>query len=122
MRLTLLDENIATFRLVTAECTRFPEVGHSFYASDRDRVNELFVAYFESAIKAGELKQATPDGMAALFRRLLSVPLFLQKLWNMNTKPSEREIHAEISQIVRIFLALYGPNRVRTSHKSVDPE
>jgi TetR/AcrR family transcriptional regulator, mexJK operon transcriptional repressor len=109
VRLSLLDNNIATHRLITAEAARFPELGRAFYMSGRHDTIQMLANYFESAQKAGSLKAADPSEMAALFGLLCRGKLFLQKLWNVTPEPSEEEIKAEVEQTVSVFLAVYGP-------------
>jgi TetR/AcrR family transcriptional regulator, mexJK operon transcriptional repressor len=109
VRLSLLDSNIATHRLITAEAARFPELGRAFYMAGRHETQQMLANYFEGAQKAGSLKPADPFDMAALFSLLCRGKLFLQKLWNVTPEPSEEEIKAEVEHTVSVFFAVYGP-------------
>jgi AcrR family transcriptional regulator len=108
VRLWLQDDSIATYRLITAETARFPELGRAFYMSGRHRGKQLLADYFARAQSEGKLKPADPTDIATLFLQLCKGELILQKLWNVNPDPSEEQIQAAINQTVSVFLAAYG--------------
>ena len=108
LRLWLKDDNIATFRLITAESARFPELGRAFYMSGRQRGKRMLADFFARAQKAGKLRLGNPRDMAVLFVESCKGELVLLKLWNVNPKPAEYEIKATIDQAVAVFLAAYG--------------
>jgi AcrR family transcriptional regulator len=109
VRLWLQDDSIATYRLITAETARFPELGRAFYMSGRHRGKQMLADYFARAQAEGKLKPADPTDIATLFLQLCKGELILQKLWNVNPDPSEEQIQAAINQTVSVFLAAYGP-------------
>ena len=108
LRLWLKDDNIATFRLITAESARFPELGRLFYRGGRQRGKQILGDFFQHAQKAGKLRLAKPEDMAALFVELCRGELVLLKLWNVHPKPTDKEIKATIATAVSVFLAAYG--------------
>jgi len=108
LRLALKDDNIATFRLITAESGRFPELGRLFYAGGRQRGKQILGDFFQRAQKAGKLRLGNPRDMAMLFGELCKGELVLLKLWNVNPKPSDKEIKATIATAISVFLAAYG--------------
>lgn len=108
LRLTLKDDNIATFRLITAESGRFPELGRLFYAGGRQRGKQILGDFFQRAQRAGKLRLGNPRDMAVLFGELCKGELVLLKLWNVNPKPSDKEIKATIATAISVFLAAYG--------------
>ncbi len=108
VRLWLQDDSIATYRLITAETARFPELGRAFYMSGRHRGKQMLADYFARAQSEGKLKPANPTDIATLFLQLCKGELILQKLWNVNPDPSEAQIQAAINQTVSVFLAAYG--------------
>ena len=108
VRLWLQDDSIATYRLITAETARFPELGRAFYMSGRHRGKQMLADYFARAQADGQLKPADPTDIATLFLQLCKGELVLQKLWNVNPDPSEEQIQAAIDQTVSVFLAAYG--------------
>lgn len=108
VKLVLRDDNIATYRLITAESARFPELGRLFYMGGRQRGKQILAEFFQRAQKAGKLRAGSPTEMAVLFGELCKGELMLLKLWNINPKPSEKEIRSTIQTAVSVFLAAYG--------------
>ena len=108
LRTMLKDDSIATFRLITAEASRFPELGRAFYRSGRQRGKQMLAELFARAQKAGKLRLGNPRDMAVLFVEACKGELVLLKAWNVNPRPSEKEIKTTIAQAVSVFLAAYG--------------
>lgn len=108
LHMMLRDDSIATFRLITAESARFPELGRAFYCSGRQRGKQMLAELFARAQKAGKLRLGNPQDMAVLFVEACKGELVLLKAWNVNPKPTEKEIKANIAQAVAVFLAAYG--------------
>ena len=104
----LQDDNIATFRLITAESARFPELGRLFYMSGKQRGRQILGDFFAQAQKAGKLRPGNPRDMAMLFVELCKGELVLLKVWNVHPKPTEKEIKATIATAITVFLAAYG--------------
>jgi AcrR family transcriptional regulator len=108
LHMMLRDDSIATFRLITAESARFPELGRAFYQSGRQRGKQMLADFFAQAQKAGKLRLGNPRDMAVLFIESCKGELVLLKAWNVNPKPTEKEIKANIATAVTVFLAAYG--------------
>lgn len=108
LHMILRDDSIATFRLITAESARFPELGRAFYRSGRQRGKQMLAEFFARAQKAGKLRLGNPQDMAVLFVESCKGELVLLKAWNVNPKPTEKEIKANIATAVTVFLAAYG--------------
>lgn len=108
LHMMLRDDSIATFRLITAESARFPELGRAFYRSGRQRGKQMLAEFFARAQKAGKLRLGNPHDMAVLFVESCKGELVLLKAWNVNPKPTEKEIKANIATAVAVFLAAYG--------------
>ncbi|MGH6827846.1 MAG: TetR/AcrR family transcriptional regulator [Rhizomicrobium sp.] len=108
LRMMLKDDSIATFRLITAESARFPELGRAFYKSGRQRGKQMLAELFARAQKAGKLRSGNARDMAVLFVEACKGELVLLKVWNVNPRPAENAIKATIDQAVSVFLAAYG--------------
>ena len=108
LHMMLRDDSIATFRLITAESARFPELGRAFYQSGRKRGKQMLAEFFVHAQKAGKLRLGNTQDMAVLFIEACKGELVLLKAWNVIPKPSEKEIKATIARAVTVFLAAYG--------------
>ena len=108
VRMILDDQSIAIRRLITAEAARFSELGRAFYACGRQKGIETLMDFFARAKKAGKLKPASPRAMVTTYLGLCEGELLIQKLWNVNPDPAEKEIQAAIDHTISVFLAVYG--------------
>jgi AcrR family transcriptional regulator len=108
LHVVLREDSIATFRLITAEAARFPELGRAFYSSGPRRSKEVLADFFRRAIADGHLDAHDPTTMAGRFFELCKGELHQRKLWNGAPEPSEAEIRANVVDAVRVFLAAYG--------------
>lgn len=113
LHMMLRDDSIATFRLITAESARFPELGRAFYQSGRQRGKQMLADFFARAQKAGKLRLSNPRDMAVLFIEACKGEMVILKAWNVNPKPTEKEIKATIARAVTVFLAAYGVTGAR---------
>ena len=108
VRFMLDDEKIATYRLVTAETGRFPELGRAFYQSGPMQGQQLFARFFDRAISEGHLKPADTRTMAQHFFTLCKGEIHHRKLWGVTPNPTDEEIRAHVADAIRVFLAAYG--------------
>jgi AcrR family transcriptional regulator len=108
LRVVLREDSIATFRLITAEAARFPELGRAFYSSGPRRSKEVLADFFRRAITDGHLAPHDPRIMAGRFFELCKGELHQRKLWNATPEPNEAEIRANVAEAVRVFLAAYA--------------
>jgi AcrR family transcriptional regulator len=107
----LQDDTIATFRLITAEAARFPELGRVFYSSGPQRSKDRLADFFARAVADGDLKPRDPRIMAGRFFELCKGELHQRKLWGMRPDPTNAEIRAHVADSVDVFLAAYGKPR-----------
>jgi AcrR family transcriptional regulator len=108
VRLALQDESIATFRLVMAECGRFPELGLTFYDSGLKQGRERLGEYFKQAIVEGNLRACDSTLMAYYFFDLCLSGVHMRKLWNVEPDPTHEDIHTNVARAIAIFLAAFG--------------
>ncbi len=108
LQLLLQEESVATYRLVMAECGRFPELGRTFYNTGVKQGRARLGEYFEQAKIAGELRGCDAVLMAHYFFDLCMSGIHLRKLWNVNSDPSLDEIRTNVTRAVAIFLAAFG--------------
>jgi TetR/AcrR family transcriptional regulator, mexJK operon transcriptional repressor len=107
-RQVMTEDNIATYRLITAEAGRFPELGCAFYRSGPKRGREILGGMFARAIAEGHLRNGDSGEMAQLFFDLCKGDLRDRKLWQVTPNPSDEEIAATVSRAVFVFLSAYG--------------
>jgi AcrR family transcriptional regulator len=108
LHLLLEDESVATFRLVAAECARFPELGEAFYSSGFKQGCSRLGQYFAQAIAAGHLRDCDPVLMAEYFFELCKAGTHMRKLWNVEPHPSAEQIRIRVARAIAIFLAAFG--------------
>jgi AcrR family transcriptional regulator len=107
VRWMLRDDSIATYRLITAETGRFPELGRAFYLAGPHKGKEMLAEFFGRAAENGHLKPGYMMGMAIHFMVLCKGELQHRKLWNIDS-PTDRDIETTVAAGVNTFLAAYG--------------
>jgi len=107
VRWMLRDDSIATYRLITAETGRFPELGRAFYLAGPQKGKEMLAEFFGRASERGHLKPGYMMGMAIHFMTLCKGELQHRKLWNIDT-PTDKDIETTVAAGVNVFLAAYG--------------
>lgn len=113
LQLLLQDESIAFYRLVMAECGRFPELGRTFYNTGMKQGRARLAEYFDQAIGTGDLRDCDPHIMANYFFDLCISGIHLRKLWSVETNPTKEDIRENIARAIAIFLSAFGAKNVR---------
>jgi len=108
LQLLLQEESVATYRMVVAECGRFPELGHTFYNSGVKQARAKLGEYFEKAIADGQLRACDAATMAHYYFDLCMSRIHLRRIWNVETNPTVEEIRTNVARAVAIFLAAFG--------------
>ena len=107
VRWMLRDDSIATYRLITAECGRFPELGRAFYLAGPQKGKEMLAEFFGRAAERGHLKPGYMMVATVHFMALCKGELQHRKLWNID-EPSDKDIEISVANAVNVFLAAYG--------------
>ena len=107
VRWMLRDDSIATYRLITAESARFPELGRAFYLAGPQKGKEMLAEFFGRAAENGHLKPGHLMGIAIHFMVLCKGELQHRKLWNIDS-PTDKDIETTVAAGVNAFLAAYG--------------
>jgi AcrR family transcriptional regulator len=109
LELALAEDTIATFRLVTAECARFPEIGHTLYKTGPLRGREHMRRFLARAKDAGQLTGDADIELAA--EQIFALCLFAiqqRRLWLVTPMPSSEEIRRQAEGAVATFLRAFG--------------
>ena len=106
--LVLQEESVATYRMVMAECERFPELGRAFYDTGMKQGRARLAEYFEQAIAAGDLRQCDSALMANYFFDLCMSGIHIRKLWNVQPPLSTGDIRDNVARAIAIFMAAFG--------------
>ena len=107
VRWMLRDDNIATYRLITAEAGRFPELGRAFYLAGPQKGKEMLAEFFGRAAENGHLKPGYMMGVGIHFMVLCKGELQHRKLWNID-EPTDKDIETSVANAVDMILAAYG--------------
>ena len=109
VELLLSDDSIGTFRLATAEATRFPEIGRAIYNSGVRQNQHRMTELLEHAREAGRLRSDADVTCAAeQFLDLCLTGLHRRRLWNVTPCPSREEIRANVERAVTTFMRAFA--------------
>ena len=109
LELILSDESIATFRLATAECARFPEIGRAIYNSGVRQNFRRMTEFLAHAREAGQLRSDADVSVAAeQFLDLCTAGIHRRRLWNVTGAATPEEIRANIANAVCTFMRAFG--------------
>jgi len=109
VELLLSDESIATFRLATAECGRFPEIGRAIYHSGVRENHRRMAEFLDHAKETGQLRSDADVTVAAEhFLDLCLSGLHRKRLWNVIERPSAEEIRTNVGHAVSTFMRAFG--------------
>lgn len=109
----LTPQKTAIKRMVVAAAGNNPELGRLFYENGPRRGTRYFEQYFEAAIEAGKLRQASPRAAAIHFRALLESEWTEPRLFEIPVDFSDAAIAASVERAVDVFMRAYGPEPAR---------
>ncbi|MDE2467074.1 MAG: TetR/AcrR family transcriptional regulator, partial [Alphaproteobacteria bacterium] len=111
LSLVLADDAVASYRIMIAECARFPEIGQTFYESGPALGQAKLSAYFGRAIERKLLRPGDTRAMARIFIHLCLADLHQRRLFNAGPKPGPIEIRGNVERAVQVLLASFGPSK-----------
>ncbi|HVY35518.1 MAG TPA: TetR/AcrR family transcriptional regulator [Caulobacteraceae bacterium] len=109
LRLILSDDVIAFHRMVVAESGRFPEVGQAHFQAGPCRGKALVLSLLAKAQAEGQLQMPNPDRAADQIFDLTLSDLYRRRLWNIEPRPTEAEMDANVDAAVALFMKAYRP-------------
>lgn len=99
---------LGTMRAVYGVAGAQPEACRAFYKDGPERVNGELAAYLRRAQLAGSLKVRNPIQAADLFLSMFLGSGHIRGLLKLEL-PDSRENSALLREVVRVFMAAYGP-------------
>ncbi|HEX3431488.1 MAG TPA: TetR/AcrR family transcriptional regulator [Rhizomicrobium sp.] len=109
VELLLSNDSIATFRLATAECARFPEIGRAIYSSGVRQNHQRMAEFLAHAKDAGQLRSDADVTVAAeQFLDLCLTGIHRRRLWNVMGPPTPEEIRTNVAHGVTTFMRAFG--------------
>ncbi len=95
------------FRISVAECQRFPEVGHSFYAAAPALGIRRLSEVLDAAVARGDLVMGDIDLAANQFIMLCQARVFHRRLFAIPPAVEPAELDTVADAAVDVFLAAY---------------
>ena len=105
----LAPNSTALFRVLLAECGRFPGLTKTFYRAGPGTAVETLAGFLTELNDAGALSVADATASARQFFALMRGDLYMRRLLDLTPEPSAREIRAVADEAVSAFLAIYAP-------------
>ena len=110
LRFMLHPRRLAIYRLVVAESSRFPELGHAFMTNGPQMFQDRLALFLADQTEAGVLNAPSPDRAAEQFCALIRAGLFMRATLALAPPPDEAAIDACVSAAVETFLRAFRPS------------
>lgn len=107
--LVLAPDNMAHFRAIIAESSRFPELARVFYDSGPRLAADNLAAYLTEMDRRKILLIGDPLRTARLFFGMLRGDLYFRQVLGIAAEPSAEDIEQSVSEAVQVFLAAHTP-------------
>ena len=111
LSLVLAPGNIEYFRVVIAECVRFPELAAAFYRSGPIQATNNLARCLADMDRKGLLSVPDPEASARLFFGMMRGDLWMRRLLDLDTAGSNENGDRLAEEVVRIFLLAHPPSR-----------
>ncbi|HUC16373.1 MAG TPA: TetR/AcrR family transcriptional regulator [Acetobacteraceae bacterium] len=109
LRFMLEPQSLAIYRVVIAECPRFPELGRAFFERISESSRQNLASWLKKQMEEGKLRRRDPVIAAQQFTGLLRTQLHMRALLGVDPPPSEDEIKVTVGEAVETFLRAYAP-------------
>lgn len=104
------EPNMALFRVVIAECGRFPELALAFYHAGPVAAVDNLAGYLGELDRKGVLATRDAKATARLFFAMLRGDIYIRRLLGLRPEPTAAEKEALVEQAVTAFLAAHAPD------------
>ena len=108
LRFLLQDRTLAIYRMVMAECVRFPELGAAFMANGPQGFRNRLVTWLAAQTRAGRLLAGDGEVAAEHFLALIKSGLFMRATLGLPPVPNEAEIERTVDAAVDTFMKAFG--------------
>ncbi len=95
-------------RLVSAECQRFPQLGHLFWENGPKLTRKVISDYLAARMQDGSLRPDDPERCAGYLVALFKASLHQAFMWNVREPLTDTEITEHVNGAVETFLHGYG--------------
>jgi TetR/AcrR family transcriptional repressor of mexJK operon len=98
----------AIYRVVVAECVRFPELGAAFYDSGPATFLAFFSGWLGEQMKAGRLRPADPAVAAEHFTALIRGGIYMRTSVGLPIDRADAAIERHVENVVDTFMRAFG--------------
>ena len=103
-------EAVAFARMVISESANFPELGRSYFSSERNPARHAVIQYFRDLDAKKALNILDPELAAAQFIGLIDEPLLLWfRVMGAGVSPTKERLKLVVDEAVNMFLCRYRP-------------
>jgi TetR/AcrR family transcriptional regulator, mexJK operon transcriptional repressor len=107
MRFLMEPTTQAIYRVVVAECVRFPELGQAFYEAGPANFLRFFSDWIGAQMQAGRLRDADPAVAAEQFNAMIRGGPFIRASVGLPSKHDDATIERHVGNVVDTFLRAY---------------
>jgi AcrR family transcriptional regulator len=104
----LSETGLVMYRMVVAECAKFPELAQAFYAVGPAAAIHHLAAYLQHTTAQGRLNVQDPRFAAEQFVALLQTHLCMKRRLGLIAMPSEAQVNHVVDCAVHLFMHGYG--------------
>lgn len=108
LELVLDAQNMAHFRTIIAESSRFPELAKAFYDAGPRRAADSLADYLAAMDRGGTLRVDDPAAAARQFFAMMRGDLYMRRLLGLGGDPDPAEVRRVASRAVSAFLAVFA--------------
>ena len=108
-QMVLSEQTVLLSRVVIAESTRLPELGHTLYEAGPKRGRVRLAAYVRRQMQAGRLRPVDAERMAHQYCEMCPSHLYRQRLMNVIGPPSETVVCETVDAALAVIMAAYRP-------------
>jgi TetR/AcrR family transcriptional regulator, mexJK operon transcriptional repressor len=109
VRIMTLPASVCLYRHTTAEATRFPEIGKTFFARGPDVVYAAMADWLRRWEARGVLRLEDARAAAVQFVMLCQGELLVRAQLGIAPRPSDAEVRETVRRAVRTFLRAFAP-------------
>ena len=109
VRFVTSPESVGMYRLVAAECQRFPEIGRLFWENGPMLTLKALGDYLQREMQAGALRTDDPERAGSFLMGMFKAGVHQAALWNIRGPLTDAEVDAQVDAAVQAFLHGYGP-------------
>ena len=109
VRFVTSPESVGMYRLVAAECQRFPEIGRLFWENGPMLTLKALGDYLRVQMEQGALRADDAERAGSHLMGMFKAGVHQAALWNIHGPLTDAEVDEQVEAAVQAFLHGYGP-------------